>query len=358
MTDLSLPALREAVAKMTPGCPGLVWETDVAGIVALRNAVPALLDELETLRQRVNEDNEVCLCGCPPEAHECYEEDGESCENETHTCLRVCRSVAAEFEASQKALSAERIEVAHLREAFVTMERAANQHETERDRALADLDDAATAINEAMDILGLAGIDQPITVVDAARSRMADLAAVRVENEDYRAALATTEQARDRWHQKYTVEAQARQDEVKILGAELIALREEVTEMAKGASHDCDIIADGADTEEQLRADLMGQRDAYALLADDLAAERIEIAHLREAFVTMEQAANQHESSASKVNAFWSDPRPPLSYQQRSVMKTNLEAARFCYLEGWHDASMLNDVDFDQAWAAWQAQKT
>ena len=209
MTDL--PALREAVAKMTPGpwkADGIdispIMSTgdftpcelkrceDAAGIVALRDAAPALLDEVETLRQRVNEDNEVCLCGCPPDAHECYEEDGESCENETHTCLRVCRSVAAEFEASQKALSAERIEVAHLREAFVTMERA----------------------------------------------------------------------------------------------------------------------------------------------------------------------ANQHESSASKVNAFWSDPRPPLSYQQRSVMKTNLEAARFCYLEGWHDASMLNDMDFDQAWAAWQARKT
>jgi len=143
MTDL--PALREAVAKMTPGpwkADGIdispIMSTgdftpcelkrceDAAGIVALRDAAPALLDEVETLRQRVNEDNEVCLCGCPPDAHECYEEDGESCENETHTCLRVCRSVAAEFEASQKALSAERIENAHLREAFVTMEKAYN----------------------------------------------------------------------------------------------------------------------------------------------------------------------------------------------------------------------------------------
>ena len=163
MTDL--PALREAVAKMTPGpweCvatgfhgdelhigppdkPAVVRNiprADAAGIVALRNAAPALLDELETLRQRVNEDNEVCLCGCPPDAHECYEEGGESCENETHTCLRVCRSVAAEFEASQKALSAERIEVAHLREAFVTMERAANQHETDLAAARAVLDGA------------------------------------------------------------------------------------------------------------------------------------------------------------------------------------------------------------------------
>jgi len=79
-------------------------------------------------------------------------------------------------------LAAERIEVAHLREAFVTMEQAANQRETERDLALADLDDAATAICAAFDVLGLAGIDQPITIVDAARSRMADLAAARTSD--------------------------------------------------------------------------------------------------------------------------------------------------------------------------------
>ena len=42
----------------------------------------------------------------------------------------------------------------------------------------------------------------------------------------------------------------------------------EIAAMAKGTSHDCDIIADGADTEEQLRADLMGQRDAYDILLD------------------------------------------------------------------------------------------
>ena len=36
--------------------------------------------------------------------------------------------------------------------------------------------------------------------------------------------------------------------------------------------------------------------DGVQLLADTLAAERIEVAHLREAFVTMEQAANQRET--------------------------------------------------------------
>ena len=114
-----------------PGIKALREAVKNCDASAALNALPALLDELETLRQRVNEDNEVCLCGCPPDAHECYEEDGESCENETHTCLRVCRSVAAEFEASQKALEAERIENAHLREAFVTMEKAYNEGQAE-----------------------------------------------------------------------------------------------------------------------------------------------------------------------------------------------------------------------------------
>jgi hypothetical protein len=68
MTDPNLPALREAVAKMTPGPWEYDTEThgvynaevgygivdaepkDAAGIVALRNAAPALLDELEAAR--------------------------------------------------------------------------------------------------------------------------------------------------------------------------------------------------------------------------------------------------------------------------------------------------------------------
>jgi len=66
----NLPALREAVAKMTPGPWEYDTEThgvynaevgygivdaepkDAAGIVALRNAAPALLDELEDMRRQ------------------------------------------------------------------------------------------------------------------------------------------------------------------------------------------------------------------------------------------------------------------------------------------------------------------
>lgn len=46
-----------------------------------------------------------------------------------------------------------------------------------------------------------------------------------------REALATTEEARGRWHQKYIVEAQAHEDEVKILGEELTTLRRRHAEL-------------------------------------------------------------------------------------------------------------------------------
>lgn len=59
----------------------------------------ALVAEVERLRERVREDNAVCLCGCPDDAHELDRDDGESCEDESHTCVRVPRAVAEEFAA-------------------------------------------------------------------------------------------------------------------------------------------------------------------------------------------------------------------------------------------------------------------
>ena len=277
----SLPALREAVAKMTPGpweCvatgfhgdelhigppdkPAVVRNiprADAAGIVALRNAAPALLDELETLRQRVNEDNEVCLCGCPPDAHECYEEGGESCENETHTCLRVCRSVAAEFEASQKALSAERIENAHLREAFVTMERAANQHET--------------------DLIAERALLAHCSVVLAERT---------VERDAARAALEEAEAGIDAQHAEITAmqqECDRRAAETGLYCREK-ALRDRADEAeAKAAQYQIDWMAakhEFGDAVAKLRADLVAmtaKRDAIfeeaTATGRDLAAAR------------------------------------------------------------------------------------
>ena len=97
MTDLSLPALREAVAKMTPGpwldngteatdedCQEVILEApprydgedfdvpvdgdmdrrkaDIAGIVALRNAASALLDELEATRRELRDNDVRGMC--------------------------------------------------------------------------------------------------------------------------------------------------------------------------------------------------------------------------------------------------------------------------------------------------------
>ncbi len=87
MTDL--PALREAVAKLTPGCPGAVWreatsrvgtndlpdrhavfsdwraslsQHDWETLALLVNAAPALLDELERLRGLCHDGTHMCVC--------------------------------------------------------------------------------------------------------------------------------------------------------------------------------------------------------------------------------------------------------------------------------------------------------
>jgi hypothetical protein len=48
--------------------------------------------ELESL---LRECNAVCLCGCPDADHESYDEDGESCGNDEHECIRVAPAVLA-----------------------------------------------------------------------------------------------------------------------------------------------------------------------------------------------------------------------------------------------------------------------
>ena len=63
--------------------------------------VKAEADALRAENARIEEvcveSNAVCICGCPSEDHEQYDEGGESCADETHTCIRVCESAAAEF---------------------------------------------------------------------------------------------------------------------------------------------------------------------------------------------------------------------------------------------------------------------
>ena len=45
------------------------------------------------LRAALAETTGVFLCGCPPEDHESYGEDGESCGHDDHECIRTCRAI-------------------------------------------------------------------------------------------------------------------------------------------------------------------------------------------------------------------------------------------------------------------------
>lgn len=70
----------------------------------LRGAIEALLaagpegkapghDRIAELESLLRECNAVCLCGCPESEHESYGEDGESCADEGHECIRVAPAV-------------------------------------------------------------------------------------------------------------------------------------------------------------------------------------------------------------------------------------------------------------------------
>ncbi len=53
--------------------------------------------EIERLKAELAEDRRFCLCGCAIEDHENYGEDGESCGDGDHVCLRACAAVASEY---------------------------------------------------------------------------------------------------------------------------------------------------------------------------------------------------------------------------------------------------------------------
>jgi hypothetical protein len=95
--------LREAFVTMEQAYNRATTDRDIS---MRKRAV--LERELAEARQRIYDDNAVCLCGCPPEAHEiCDEDGGESCANDEHTCIRVCNAAAQEFAALRQRHAAE-----------------------------------------------------------------------------------------------------------------------------------------------------------------------------------------------------------------------------------------------------------
>jgi hypothetical protein len=61
------------------------------------DAAKAVGPERAQLLERVKEDNAFCLCGCPISDHENYGEDGESCGDGDHECIRTCAAIAGLF---------------------------------------------------------------------------------------------------------------------------------------------------------------------------------------------------------------------------------------------------------------------
>lgn len=86
----------------------LGWE-NVPPRETLERSLRAVYARTEALQERIAMDNAVCICACPPEAHESYGEDGESCDA-GHECIRVCvaaRQIVAKLEQAIDELDAQ-----------------------------------------------------------------------------------------------------------------------------------------------------------------------------------------------------------------------------------------------------------
>src|ERR1017187_9603380 len=77
---------------------------------------------IAALRAALAETTGVFLCGCPPEDHESYGEDGESCGHDDHECIRTCRAIQTLYTRRSAALKkAEEERDAQTRRADVTL---------------------------------------------------------------------------------------------------------------------------------------------------------------------------------------------------------------------------------------------
>lgn len=90
----------EAEARVCAPSPLGHTPNDVAdNLRRFARAYLAQMDEIERLREFAAEGAAVCSCGCPPEDHENYGEDGEGCTNPDHVCMRTSRGVLSELTA-------------------------------------------------------------------------------------------------------------------------------------------------------------------------------------------------------------------------------------------------------------------
>lgn len=83
----------------------------------------ALVDKADELKAQLVESNEVCVCGCPPDQHENYGEDGEGCEDDSHECVRTCIAVRDMMQAERKQNAALKAQEKQLRAQAVEIER-------------------------------------------------------------------------------------------------------------------------------------------------------------------------------------------------------------------------------------------
>ena len=171
-----LPALREAVAIIQRGVPrdqaGVYDDRTPLELAALRLALalPALLDELETLRRW-----KIALAppGQMADQIVALKADLAAARAQLHTLENKCVvSESAYTQQLEADLAAERIENTHLREAFVTMEKAYNTAE-------ADLAAARTSEKRAWDEAVQARIDGAENLMLLTHELQADLAAAK-----------------------------------------------------------------------------------------------------------------------------------------------------------------------------------
>jgi len=83
-------------------------------MAALQARLAEQAQELARLTEELALDRAVCLCGCAHDVHETYGDEGESCGNDTHECIRVAPAVLSAVTLLRQQLAAQAQEIARL----------------------------------------------------------------------------------------------------------------------------------------------------------------------------------------------------------------------------------------------------